>query len=195
MASGTRERIMDAALRLFGERGVAATPVTALEAAAGLSAGSGSFYRHFKDRNELLAAVVDREIVRVKKVETAQVRHPDAHGTPAEALARQLVLDLDFLRDLRPLIAILMWERGTDEIGLRVREIMMERGVEIGVADLLFRAPSAPVTADPAAAATVMMYAMVGYFLATDYFGTAASDVDPHRFTATLAALLTNPAE
>jgi AcrR family transcriptional regulator len=66
---------MDVALKLFVAQGVAATPVTAIEAAAGLSAGSGSFYRHFKDRNALLAAVVDRELIRVRK-------DPDNSGRP-----------------------------------------------------------------------------------------------------------------
>src|SRR4051812_40543251 len=61
----TRERIMAVALDLFAERGVQGTPVTAIEAAAGLSPGSGSFYRHFRDRAELLTAVVEQEIARV----------------------------------------------------------------------------------------------------------------------------------
>ncbi|MFC7615580.1 TetR/AcrR family transcriptional regulator [Actinokineospora soli] len=110
MAKGTRERIMDVALALFAESGSAATPVTAIEAAAGLSPGSGSFYRHFKDKAELLAAVVDREISRAVKDPAAQVG-ADPTAPPTEALARQLLSDLDYLRALEPLIAILLWER------------------------------------------------------------------------------------
>ncbi|WP_158886841.1 TetR/AcrR family transcriptional regulator [Amycolatopsis anabasis] len=189
MASGTRERIMDVALRLFGEQGVAATPVTAIESAAGLSAGSGSFYRHFKDKKALLAAVVEREMERVRKNPAAQISR--THGTPAEALATQLLADLDFLRELKPLIAILMWERGrAPEVGRQVREVMVQRGVELGVADLLLTTPVAPAEEDPAAAATVMMCAMVGYFLNTEYFGEAPGDVAAGRFTSSLARLL-----
>ncbi|MDI2130014.1 hypothetical protein [Yinghuangia seranimata] len=44
---------------------------------------------------------------------------------------------------------------------------------------------------DPEAAATVMMAAMVGYFLASEYFGRGPADVDADRFTTTLARLLT----
>ena len=56
MGSHTRERIMDVALKLFAQKGVAATAITAIEGCAGLAAGSGSFYCHFKDKSELLAA-------------------------------------------------------------------------------------------------------------------------------------------
>lgn len=195
MASGTRERIIDVALRLFADQGVAATPVTAIEAGAGLSAGSGSFYRHFKDKTELLSAVVEREMARVKKDPAAQVANASGDLPPAEALAIQLRSDLDFLRELLPMMAILMWERGrAPNLGLRVQQAMVERGVEQGVADLLLTAPAGPVAADPPAAATVLMSAMVGYFLSVEYFGKPPADVGPERFTGTLARLMVDSA-
>jgi AcrR family transcriptional regulator len=186
---------MDVALGLFAENGVAATPVTAIEAAAGLSAGSGSFYRHFKDKNELLAAVVDREMIRVKKDPSTQVRAAPRDMPPAEALAMQLRADLDFLKELLPLMAILMWERGrAPNLARKVHDTMVERGVEHGVADLLFRAPAAVVKEDPAAAATVMMSAVSGYFLNLEYFGEPPAGVGPDQFATMLAKLLTDPA-
>jgi AcrR family transcriptional regulator len=187
---------MDVALHLFAEKGVAATPVTAIEKAAGLSPGSGSFYRHFKDKTELLSAVVDREMVRVKKDPDAQVSHAPADLPPAEALAIQLRADLDFLRELLPMMAILMWERGrAPNLAQRVQETMVERGVDLGIADLLFKAPIAVVKEDPAGAATVMMSAVVGYFLTVEYFGRPPADVTPEQFTQTLARLLIDTGE
>jgi AcrR family transcriptional regulator len=182
---------MDVALHLFAEKGVAATAITAIEAAAGLSAGSGSFYRHFKDKSQLLSAVVDREMGRVRKDPKAQVSHAPADLPPAEALATQLRADLDFLHDLLPLIAILMRERHrAPELAFRVQETMVERGVELGIADLLLAAPAAAVKEDPAAAATVMMSAVVGYFLSVEYFGKPPAGVGPEQFTTMLARLL-----
>ncbi|GAA1690701.1 TetR/AcrR family transcriptional regulator [Fodinicola feengrottensis] len=196
MAAGTRERIIDAALRLFGERGVAATPVTAIEAAAGLASGSGSFYRHFKDKNELLLAVIEREMARVKKNLPQLADLPRGDDRSAAPLAAQLMSDLDFLADLRPMMAILMWERGhPSELSTKVRGAMVERGVELGVADLLVQSRTPAVKDDLEAAATVMMYAMVGYFLATDFFGAAAGGVSAERFTTTLARLMVDPAD
>jgi AcrR family transcriptional regulator len=192
MARGTRERIVEVATELFADRGVAATSVTAIEAGVGLSPGSGSFYRHFKDKAELLVAVVEREMARARKDPAAQVRAASADDSPAEALSRQLLADLDFLRALQPLMAILMWERGrAPDVADRVREMMVDRGVEIGITDLLTRSPAAPVAGDPAAAATVMMSAMIGYHLSSEYFGAAPGDVEAARFTTTLAELLT----
>lgn len=193
-ARRTRERIMDVALQLFGAQGVAATPVTAIEAGAGLAAGSGSFYRHFADKTQLLTAVVERELERVAKVPAAQLGHPEQRRrAPAEALTVQLRADLDFLRELGPLIAILMWERErAPALTERIRTTMADRGVELGIADLLLAAPTPAVTADPAAAATVMQSAMVGYHLAQEYFGAPPGDVGPDRFTTALARILTD---
>jgi len=191
MAPHTRERIMDVALQLFAAQGVAATPITSIEAGAGLSPGSGSFYRHFKDKSELLSAVVDREMIRVRKDPEAQVSVAPPDRSPVDALAIQLRADLDFLQELLPLMAILMWERGR-ELGLahRVHETMVERGIELGIADLLFKAPAAPVKEDPAAAAMVMMSAVVGYFLNVEYFGQPPAGVGPEKFTTMLSRLL-----
>ena len=185
MAGDTKERILDEALRLFAKQGVAATAVTAIEAAAGLSAGSGGFYRHFKDKRALVTAVIDREIERVDKPA------PPADSGDASPLAAQLLGDLEFLSRMRPMMAILMWERGNNrELSKRVQTMMVDRGVDLGVADLLAGDAVPAVRDDPAAAAAVMMSAMVGYFLQVDYFGTTPGGVDGVRFTGMLAKLL-----
>ncbi|RZS43161.1 TetR family transcriptional regulator [Herbihabitans rhizosphaerae] len=182
---------MDVALELFVERGAAATPVTTIEAAAGLSPGSGSFYRHFKDKEALLAAVVEREVTRVGKDPDAQVENTDGAGE--QRLATQLRSDLDYLGELRSLIMILLWERNrAPELAEWVRKTSADRGIELGVEALRLAGPSAAVEEDEVAAATVMQSAMIGYFLAAEYFGASPADVDPDRFTAALARLLTN---
>ncbi|WP_049559861.1 TetR/AcrR family transcriptional regulator [Nonomuraea sp. SBT364] len=64
MATSTRERIIDESLRLFAERGYAATSVAEIEAAAGLSPGAGGLYRHFKSKYEVLAAAINEHAAR-----------------------------------------------------------------------------------------------------------------------------------
>ena len=54
----TRERILAVTLKLFAERGYAATTISDIEQAAGLSAGSGALYRHFSSKEELGMEVV-----------------------------------------------------------------------------------------------------------------------------------------
>jgi AcrR family transcriptional regulator len=60
----TRDRLLTEAMRLFSDRGFEATSVSQIEAAAGLSAGSGALYRHFKSKDALLVAVIDRQLDR-----------------------------------------------------------------------------------------------------------------------------------
>jgi AcrR family transcriptional regulator len=52
----SRERIVERAAELFAERGIAATTVDEVLAAAG--AGKGQFYHYFRGRDELAAAAV-----------------------------------------------------------------------------------------------------------------------------------------
>jgi len=59
-AIGTRERILTAALHLFGTKGFRGTSVAEIEAEAGLSPGSGALYTHFRTKQEVLAAAIDR---------------------------------------------------------------------------------------------------------------------------------------
>ena len=58
----TRDAILSSAARLFHERGVKATSVDDVLAAAG--AGKGQFYRYFASKSELMAAAVGYQIER-----------------------------------------------------------------------------------------------------------------------------------
>jgi AcrR family transcriptional regulator len=60
MATDTRDRLVAEALRLFSERGYAATSVAELERAAGLTPGAGGLYAHFTSKEELLGEAVER---------------------------------------------------------------------------------------------------------------------------------------
>jgi AcrR family transcriptional regulator len=65
MSSTTRDRVVDEAMRLFSEHGYAATSIAKIEAAAGLAPGAGGIYHHFKSKEELLAAGVERQLARL----------------------------------------------------------------------------------------------------------------------------------
>lgn len=60
----TRERLITEALRLFSRQGYRATSVKQIETAAGLVPGCGALYNHFKSKQDLLAAVIDRQLDR-----------------------------------------------------------------------------------------------------------------------------------
>ena len=60
----TKERLVTEAMRLFSAKGYEATSVSQIEAAAGLAAGSGALYHHFKSKEALLDAGIDRQLDR-----------------------------------------------------------------------------------------------------------------------------------
>lgn len=60
----TRERLVTEAMRLFSAKGYEATSVSQIEAAAGLAAGSGALYHHFRSKEALLDAGIDRQLDR-----------------------------------------------------------------------------------------------------------------------------------
>ena len=59
----SRERIVERAAELFAERGIAATSVDEVLAAAG--AGKGQFYHYFRGRDDLAAAAVGHRCAQV----------------------------------------------------------------------------------------------------------------------------------
>jgi AcrR family transcriptional regulator len=107
----TRERILDAALELFVERGAPGTTVTDIERAVGLAAGTGSFYRHFRSKEDVLAACVERAVTRMAEevgVARAAVAEID---DPAERRVRDYEALLDAIRRFEPLARLVVAER------------------------------------------------------------------------------------
>jgi len=51
-----------AAMDLFGRQGYHATTIAQIEAAAGLSAGAGGLYRHFKSKRAVLEEGLNRQV-------------------------------------------------------------------------------------------------------------------------------------
>ncbi|WP_415043409.1 TetR/AcrR family transcriptional regulator [Gordonia sp. (in: high G+C Gram-positive bacteria)] len=53
-------------MRLFGEQGYRATSVAQIEEAAGLTPGSGGLYHHFRSKEQLLEAGIERHADRLR---------------------------------------------------------------------------------------------------------------------------------
>jgi AcrR family transcriptional regulator len=107
----TRERILDAALDLFVERGAAGTTVSDIERAVGLAAGTGSFYRHFRSKEDVLVAAVDRAVTRMAEQVGDARAAVAAIDDPAERRARDYEALLDAIRRFEPLARLVVAER------------------------------------------------------------------------------------
>lgn len=95
--ASTRERIVEAALDLFAERGFRGTAIADIERRVGLAAGTGSFYRHFTSKDELFVAAVEQETARFMSEvvdERAQLPSPEDEHAFTVAVARQVLGDI-----------------------------------------------------------------------------------------------------
>ncbi|MFF4113386.1 TetR/AcrR family transcriptional regulator [Streptomyces sp. NPDC001714] len=130
----SRQRILDATVEIAGERGYDGTSIAAVSAKCGLPASS--IYWHFKDKDDLIAAVIERSFETWLKA--VELPGEDA-GTSLERVvlmaanvARSLLAAPDFLR----LGLMLALERRPTEprgraVFLQVRDIAHRRIAEI----------------------------------------------------------------
>jgi AcrR family transcriptional regulator len=65
VSTPTRDRIIDAAMQLFGRQGYRGTSVAQIEADAGLAPGAGGLYHHFRKKEDVLAAGIERHLARL----------------------------------------------------------------------------------------------------------------------------------
>ncbi|MFE6177206.1 TetR/AcrR family transcriptional regulator [Streptomyces sp. NPDC056464] len=130
----SRQRILDATVEIAGERGYDGTSIAAVSAKCGLPASS--IYWHFKDKDDLIAAVIERSF---ETWLTAVELPGDEAGTPLERVtamaahvAKSLVDAPDFLR----LGLMLALERRPTEprgrtVFLQVRDITHRKIAEV----------------------------------------------------------------
>jgi AcrR family transcriptional regulator len=93
----TRDRLVTEAMRLFSVKGYEATSVSQIEAAAGLAAGSGALYHHFKSKEALLSAGIDRQLDRRRAMHDIRALFAGLGDLRAEltALGRYLLTVVD----------------------------------------------------------------------------------------------------
>jgi AcrR family transcriptional regulator len=103
----TRERIVEEAMGLFSEHGYAATSIAKIEAAAGLSPGAGGLYHHFKNKEAVLAAGIERQLARLDALREIQRVFAGLGDSRSELtlIARYILTELDSETQLLRLLA------------------------------------------------------------------------------------------
>lgn len=181
---GTRDRILQVAMDLFGRQGFRATTVNQIEAGAGLSVGAGGLYRHFRSKKDVLVEGLRRQ------AESGQGLR-DTLGDPARladlpprerlmAVARAGLARLEQERDLNRLLVRdlaqfpdLLEQVRTQELQAMVR----------GLTAWLAAQPDGIPGTDWEAVAAVLAAAVSHYWIMRDVFsGEHPHAIDEERF-------------
>ena len=106
LAARRREEILDAAARIFAERGY---PNTDLQIVAdSIGVGKGTIYRYFPSKSALFLAAVDRGMRRASAAVDAAI---EGVGDPLERIARAIRAYLAFYDGHPELVELLIQER------------------------------------------------------------------------------------
>ncbi|MFD0902054.1 TetR/AcrR family transcriptional regulator [Actinomadura sediminis] len=192
MTPSTRERIVAESLRLFADRGYAATSVAEIEAAAGLSPGAGGLYRHFRSKEEVLSSAIREHIERTRKQISDVLANSTAYaGRPLEVRLRMTCqAGLAKMREEQDLIRVLF--RDLDQFPHLVAE--MREGIVNplydGIATWLSEQPEyADSDEDWPAVASILGGAVVNYWLANESMYEPPTRIDERRFVESWARL------
>lgn len=188
----TRSRLIAESMRLFGEQGYSGTSVSEIEAAVGLSGGSGSLYRHFASKEALLSEGI-REQVAAGKGLLGLVRDAGAaeEAPLRESLVMVAVAGLRRLEQERDFNRVLIKDLSLFPELLEIARTEEIARIHAAIADWLQR-HAAPDRGglDWVALATVIIGSISHYWLLRDIFGTHPSDVSEERYIDALVDLV-----
>jgi AcrR family transcriptional regulator len=185
----TRERIVDEAMRLFGERGYAATTIADIESAAGLSSGSGGLYRHFASKRAVLEAGVQRQIDSNSKLLQELAQRPADAASLTDKLRAMGNAGIDRLDRERDLSRLLLHDLRNFPDLLALAASNEIQPVHAGLAAWLTRENSS-LEIDAQAFAAVLAGATAHYWLLRDIFGEHPSGVSQQRYVTALAQMI-----
>lgn len=181
--AATRTRLLEAAMRLFAERGYERTTVGEVEREAGLAPRSGALYQYFPGKEALLHAALDHELRAVDELESVVDMLPLGDlRSDLTLLARWNLASLSRREQLNRFLA-----REGDRLPPELRDELYDRLVArpYELVLQLMRAQLAgaePPWLDPDALALIFIQAMAGYRAMQRTFGAVAGDVDDERF-------------
>jgi AcrR family transcriptional regulator len=173
----TRERIVTEAMRLFAEHGFRGTTVGEIEEAAGLAPRAGGLYKHFRSKEEVLSAAIDRHVQETERIRARFEVMPlgdvraeltlAAHWAIGELRAEQLVIKVvQKDGDRFPALVAEVHERIIAPGHAQAAEMFRRMFADAGIEDRESRAYAA-----------VALGALVGYVIEQEMFGAVPGEV------------------
>jgi AcrR family transcriptional regulator len=192
----TKERLIDAGLRLFAAKGFAATTVGDIEAAVGLAPRRGAMYRHFPSKQALLEAAVARNVAELEQLSGFFDLLPIGDlRAELTLMSRWLLMELTRQRDLIntleqvgeefPELVEMYWSR--------VHGVTYQHAHELGQHHVKGRLESLDVDLEVLAA--LVVGAVVNYRRSQWTFGHAPLDLGEDQFVDGVVGLLARPFE
>jgi AcrR family transcriptional regulator len=178
---GTRERLLDAAIRLFARQGYAETSIADIQRDCGLSAGSGALYKHFSSKRELLEAATRRFADRLANDRKRFEVNP-GDGTE-QVLRRAATLIWDGIEENSPLLRVIFREPAFPELADELWSAITENAYR-GFASGLRVVVDAGMMRidDPDATAAVLVASLAYYPMVRLLIGHTPGDIARDRY-------------
>ena len=178
---GTRERLLDAAIRLFARQGYAETSIADIQRDCGLSAGSGALYKHFSSKRELLEAATRRFADRLANDRKRFDVNP-GEGTE-QVLRRAATLIWDGIEENSPLLRVIFREPAFPELADELWSAITENAYR-GFASGLRVVVDAGMMRidDPEATAAVLVASLAYYPMVGLLIGHTPGDIERDRY-------------
>jgi AcrR family transcriptional regulator len=123
----TRDRIVTAAIRLFAAQGFRGTTVGEIAEAAGLAPRAGGLYKHFRSKEEVLEAGIERHVSEMNLIQPALEMLP--LGDPRSELMLVGRWALDVLASEMPLMKVVQKDGDRfPELAAKVNARIIVRG-------------------------------------------------------------------
>ncbi len=176
--ANTRDRIVTEAMRLFAEQGFLGTTVGEIEAAAGLAPRAGGLYKHFRSKEEVLEAGIDRQVTDLEAIRPVLGMLPLGDVRAELTLAGRWALRL--LADEQPLMKIVQKDGDRfPELVAEVHERIIARGQREATGLIARMFASAGVDeSETAALGAVALGSLVGYRVEEAMFGPRPVNAD-----------------
>jgi AcrR family transcriptional regulator len=188
----TRERIVTEAMRLFAAKGFRGTTVGEIEEAAGLAPRAGGLYKHFRSKEEVLEAGIERHVSEIELIEPALELL--GLGDPSAELMLIGRWTLEELGSEMPLMKVVQKDGDRfPELVAKVRERIIARAHRQGVAAVGRLFGDVLDEHQVAALASLALGALVGYRIEEAMFGPRP--VSEEDYLATWVDLLVTYAE
>ena len=178
---GTRERLLDAAIRLFARQGYAETSIADIQRDCGLSAGSGALYKHFSSKRELLEAATRRYADRLAEDWKRFDVNPD-DGTE-QVLRRAATMIWDGIEENSPLLRVIFREPAFPELADELWSAITENAYQRFANGLRGVVDAGVIRIDdPEATAAVLVASLAYYPMVQLLIGHTPGEIESDRY-------------